>query len=155
MELKSTLKVFNEEEVESTLGIGGEGQRLRVLAGSEQHPSERMIVITKSFDAGTYEALHWHLIEAFYYVISGRGVIRDVEGKSYDLGPGSVIYAPPGIAGSHEWEILEPLKLVGFRATGDGERIIQFNVDRATKESSIAYDYLTKWAGTRFKKSLY
>ncbi len=73
MEVKSTLKVFSEEEVKSTLGIGGEGQRIRVLAGSEQHPSERMIVITKSFDAGKHEALHWHLIEAFYFVIAGRG----------------------------------------------------------------------------------
>jgi mannose-6-phosphate isomerase-like protein (cupin superfamily) len=155
MEVKSTLRVFNEEEVESTLGIGGEGQRIRVLAGSEQHPSERMMVITKSFDAETYEALHWHIIEAFYYVISGRGVLRDIEGKSYPLGPGSVIYAPSGIAGSHEWEIQEPLKLLAFRATGDGERIIQFNVDRETKSSSIAYDYLTKWAGTQFKKSMY
>jgi len=155
MGLKSILKVFNEEEVNSTLGIGGEGQRIRVLAGSEQHPSERMIVITKSFDAGTHETLHWHLIEAFYYVIAGRGVIKDIEGKSYDLRPGTVIYAPPGIAGSHEWEVHEPLKLIAFRATGDGERIIQFNVDKTSKESSIAYDYLTKWAGTQFKKSLY
>lgn len=73
MEVKSTLKVFNEEEVESTLGIGGEGQRIRVLAGSEQHPSERMIVITKSFDAGTYETLHWHLIEAFLLRHLGQG----------------------------------------------------------------------------------
>jgi quercetin dioxygenase-like cupin family protein len=155
MELKSTLKVFNEEEVSSSLGIGGEGQTIRVLVGNEQHPSERMMVITKTFDAGTHEKLHWHLIEAFYYIIAGKGRLKDVEGKTYDLRPGTFIYAPPGIAGSHEWEIQEPLKLIAFRATADGERIIQFEVDKTTKVSSIAYDYLTKWAGTQFKKSFY
>jgi hypothetical protein len=62
---------------------------------------------------------------------------------------------PPGIAGSHEWEVQEPLKLLAFRATGEGEKIIQFNVDKETKESSIALEYMTKWAGTQFKKSMY
>jgi len=154
MELKSTLRVFDEEEVESTLGIGGEGQRIRVLAGGEQHPSERMIVITKSFDAGTYEALHWHLIEAFYYVISGRAVMKDIEGKSHEIGPGSVVYAPPGLLGSHSWEIKEQLQLVAVRATTDLEKNIQFDVDESTKESSIEFDYLVKRGGANFK-SLY
>jgi hypothetical protein len=31
--------------------------------------------------------------------------MRDIGGNSYPIGPGSAIYAPPGIAGSHEWEI--------------------------------------------------
>ena len=53
MELQSTLRVFSEAEVKSTLGIGGEGQRIKILAGTDQHPSERMLVILKSFDAGT------------------------------------------------------------------------------------------------------
>jgi quercetin dioxygenase-like cupin family protein len=96
MKLKSALRVVHASEVPSTLGICGEGQPIRVLVGSPDHPSERMIVITKTFAAGTHEVLHWHLIEAFYYVISGRGVLKDIEGKNYPLGPGTIIYAPPG-----------------------------------------------------------
>jgi len=76
-------------------------------------------------------------------------------GKTYDLSPGTAIYAPPGIAGSHEWEITEPLQLIGFRSTGDGAKMMQFTVDKETKESSIALEYLRRWGGTEFKRSLY
>jgi len=153
-ELRSTLQVYNEEELRSEPGIGGPGQPLRRLIGDREHPSERLLAIVKTFEAGEHEQLHWHFIEAFYYVISGRGVVTDIEGKRYDVGPGAVIYAPPGIAGSHEWDIKEGLKLIGVRATNDPEKFIQFSVDRSNMESSIALDYLVKRAGTRFK-SLY
>lgn len=154
MDLQSTIRVFNETELTSVPGIG-EGQRLKVLTGNDQRPSERMMVFVKSFDAGSHEILHWHLIEVFYYIISGRGVLRDIMGKTYDLSPGTAIYAPPGIAGSHEWEITEPLQLIGFRSTGDGAKMMQFTVDKETKESSIALEYLRRWGGTEFKRSLY
>jgi len=116
MELKSTLKVFNESEIPGGTGVTT-GQTLKQLAGSAEHPSERIRAILASFKPGTHEKLHWHLIEAFYYVISGRAVMTDIEGKTYDIGPGSVVYAPPGIAGSHSWEIKEQLQLISFRAT--------------------------------------
>ena len=108
MELKSTLKVFNEADLPAVPGVT-QGQILKQLAGSAEHPSERLTVRLASFKPGTYEELHWHLIEAFYYVISGRAVMTDIEGKTYDIVPGSVVYAPPGIAGSHSWEIKEAL----------------------------------------------
>ena len=43
--------------------------------------------------------------------------MTDIEGKTYDIGPGSFVYAPPGIAGPHSWDVKEPLKLLGIRAT--------------------------------------
>ena len=153
MELKSTLRVFNQTEVTEGPGIA-KGQTIKVLAGSAQHPTERIRVSLASFKPGTHEYLHWHLIEVFYYVISGRAVMKDIEGKSHDIGPGSVVYAPPGFLGSHSWEIKEQLQLVAVRATTDLEKNIQFDVDESTKQSSVGFDYLINRGGANFK-SLY
>jgi mannose-6-phosphate isomerase-like protein (cupin superfamily) len=153
-ELKSTLKIFNEADVKAKRSIV-KGQAAKRLLSSPEHPSERLTVALVSFEPGTVEGLHWHLIEAFYYVISGRAVVRDIEGKSTDVGPGSVIYAPAGIAGSHEWEIKEKLQLIGVRATADPEKRMQFQVDPVTKTSSIELNILTElFNGSEFK-SLY
>ena len=96
--------------------------------GNAAHPTERLTVSLVTFQPGTHEKLHWHLIEVFYYVISGRASMTDIEGNEYHLGPGSVIYAGPGIAGSHSWTIKEKLQLIGIRATADAEKTIQFDV---------------------------
>jgi mannose-6-phosphate isomerase-like protein (cupin superfamily) len=154
MELKSTLKVFNAEDVPAGPGIVP-GLSLRRLVGDSNHPTERIMVSLGTFKPGTIEHLHWHLIEGLYFVISGRAVMADIEGKTYDIGPGSVIYAPPGIAASHAWEIKEPLQLISIRATTDLEKTIQFNVNQSTMESSIEFDYLVNRHATHFKKSLY
>jgi mannose-6-phosphate isomerase-like protein (cupin superfamily) len=154
MEMKSTLRVFHEAEVPAAPGVT-EGQTLKQIAGSAAHPTERITVRLASFQPGTHENLHWHLIEAFYYVISGRAVMKDIEGKTYEIGPGSVVYAPPGIAAAPSWEIKEALQLVSVRATTDSEKTIQFDVDPTTKGSSIALKDLVKRQATNFKKSLY
>ena len=155
MEIKSTLKVFNEADIPGAPGVVGRGQLVKQLAGSAERPSERLTVVLVSFEPGTHEHLHWHLIEVFYYVISGRAVMKDIEGKSHDIGPGSVVYASPGIAGSHSWEIKERLQLIGVRATADPEKTIQFDVDPTTKESTMPVDRLAKRQAISLKKSLY
>ena len=153
MELKSTLRIFNQAEAPEGPGIA-KGQTLKRLAGNAQYPTERVMVGLASFKPGTHEFLHWHLLEAFYYVISGRAVMKDIEGKAHDIGPGSVVYAPPRIAGAHSWKIKEPLQLLSVRATTDMEKNIQFDVDESTKQSIIALDYLLGRGGAKFK-SLY
>ena len=155
MEIKSTLKVFNEADIPGAPGVVGRGQLVKQLAGSAEHPTERLTVMLVSFEAGLHEHLHWHLIEVFYYVISGRAVMQDIEGKTHDIGPGSVVYASPGIAGSHSWEIKERLQLVAIRATADPEKTIQFDVDPATKESTMPLDRLAKRQAINLKRSLY
>ena len=155
MEIRTTLKVFNEADVAGAPGVVGNGQLVKQLAGSPEHPTERLTVMLVSFEAGLHEHLHWHLIEVFYYVISGRAVMKDIEGKTYDIGPGSVIYASPGIAGSHSWDIKERLQLVAIRATADPERTIQFDVDEATRMSTMPLDRLAKRQAISIKKSLY
>src|SRR5262245_46748384 len=103
MEVKSDLQVFNESSVPVTPGVV-KGLTIRKLAGSAEHPSERISVGVATFGPGTHEHLHWHLIETFHYVVSGKGIVRDIEGNVYNVGPGDVIYGPPGMRGSHEWK---------------------------------------------------
>ncbi len=154
MKMRSTLKVFNEADVPAGPGIV-KGQTLKRLGGSAEHPSEKIRVSLATFKPGTLEHLHWHLVESFHYVISGRAVIKDIEGKTYNVGPGSVVYAPPGISGSHEWDIKEELQLLGVRATTDPERNLQITVDESTKESKIELELLFRWGAVNFSKSLY
>ena len=155
MEIRSTLKVFNQADVSPVPGVVAKGHLVRQLAGSAEHPSEQLTVSLVDFEPGTHERLHWHLIEVFYYVISGRAVMKDIEGKTYELGPGSVIYARPGIAGSHSWEIKEKLQLIGIRATADPEKTIQFDVDPVTKESTMPVERLARRQAVDLKKSFY
>ena len=44
-------------------------------------------------------------------MISGHATVRNIEGKDFEAGPGSMIHAPAGIAGAHEWEVKESLEL--------------------------------------------
>ena len=158
MELKSSLSVFNEAEIPAGQGIVS-GQIRKRLAGNADHPSERILAILATFKPGTLEPLHWHVVEAFHYVISGRAVVRDIEGHAHEVGPGSVIYAPPGITGSHEWEVQEELQLLAIRATTDVERSLQITVDPSTRESRIELKQLAAdlivGGAVNFKQSLY
>jgi mannose-6-phosphate isomerase-like protein (cupin superfamily) len=155
MQIKSTLNVFNEASLPPFAGAAGSGHIMKRLAGTPEHPSESLTVGLATFDPGTHEKLHWHLIEAFYFVISGRAVMKDIEGGSHDIGPGTVVYAPPGIAGSHSWDIKEKLQLLSVRATADGQKIIQFDVDPDTKESTMPIGRLAARDAMSFKKSMY
>jgi mannose-6-phosphate isomerase-like protein (cupin superfamily) len=155
MGISSTLKIFNESEVAGTPGVVGPGQLVKQLVGNAEHPTERLTVSLVTFEAGLHEHLHWHLIEVFYYVISGRAVMNDIEGRSYEVGPGSVIYASPGIAGSHSWDIREKLQLMSVRATAEAEKTIQFDVDPVTRESTMPVERLARRDALSLKKSLY
>ena len=55
MKLKSTLRVFNEAEVQAGPGVV-QGQTLKPLAGDDAHSSERITVRLASFKPGTLEA---------------------------------------------------------------------------------------------------
>ena len=153
MELKSTLKVFNEGDIDAVPGVIG-GQKQKRLIGVDERPSERIKVVLASYKADSLEPLHWHPIEALYFVVSGKAVVRDIEGNCFDAGPGTVIYAPAGIAGSHEWYVPEQLQLIAVCATTDLERKLQFTVDKHTLSSKIEFDELIKRGGANFK-SLY
>jgi mannose-6-phosphate isomerase-like protein (cupin superfamily) len=151
MDVKSTLKVINEADFKGQRGVT-EGQTYKRLIGwPEVHATDRVRLGRASYLPGTYEQLHWHPIEACYYVISGHATVRDFEGKEYEVGPGAIIYAPPGIAGAHEWEVKEALELLDIRATTETNRKMQFTVDKKTKRSYIDLDELAKRDGISFK----
>jgi len=151
MEIKSTLRVINEADYEGARGVT-EGQTYKRLVGCpEVVATDRVRLGRASYLPGTYEQLHWHPIEACYYVISGHATVRDVEGREYEVSAGSIIYAPPGFAGAHEWEVKEGLELLDIRATTESNRKIQFTVDKATKRSYIDLDELAKREAIDFK----
>jgi len=150
MELKTTLKVIDQAGIQSQRGVT-QGQTMKRLVGCPEVPTDRVRVGFASYEAGTIEELHWHPIEAFYYVLSGHAIVRDIEGKEYHVGPGTAIYAPPGIAGAHEWQVKEGLQLLAVRATTESVRKLQFTVDKKTKRSYIELDELIRRGGMSFK----
>lgn len=154
MVIESTLKVFNEADLEGRPRPGVPGQVMKMLVG-RQTPTERMNVALGNFTPGTYAPLHWHFVEVFYYVISGRAVVKDINGKAYNAGPGSVIYAEPGIAGAHSYDIKEPMKLLAVRATTDPEKTLNIVIDDQTKETRIKIETLVRRGVAKFSKSLY
>ena len=154
MDVKSTLRVINQAQVTEIPGVVG-GQTLRPIVGCPEFPSERIRVAVATFKAGTHEHLHWHLIETFHYVVAGKGIVRDIEGNVYNVGPGDVVYGPPGMRGSHEWEVKEMLQILTIKGTVDPERAIQFNIDRSTMESSASLDYLVGRGVADMKDSFY
>src|SRR5690242_611835 len=128
MEIEPTLRVIDKARVKKLPGVV-EGQTLQPLVGVPDFPSERVRVAVATFEPGTHEELHWHAIEVFYYVMAGGATVRDYHGKEYPVGPGSAIYAPAGIAGSHEWEVgPDGLQLLSIRATLEGHKRMQFTV---------------------------
>ena len=151
MKEKSTLQVFNKAQVRDQPGVVS-GQTLKPLVGCPEHPSERIRATVATFEPNTHEHLHWHAIEVFYYVMSGSAIVRDYHGKEYEVGPGTAIYAPAGLAGSHEWQVKENgLQLLSIRATIDGHRRMQFTVDRDTRRSYIELDELITMDGVNFR----
>ena len=99
MEVKSTLKVVNISKINGAEGVIPE-QSMRRLIGCPEIPTDRLRVGHATYTPGSKEALHWHPIEAFYYILSGHATVRDIEGKEYEVSAGSFLYCPPGIAGA-------------------------------------------------------
>ena len=150
MEVKSTLRVIDQATVQAAGGVT-DGQSLKRIVGFSDTPTDRIRIALATYKAGTVEDLHWHPIEAFYYVISGHATVRNFEGEEFHVGPGTGIYAPAGIAGAHEWEVKEALQLLSVRATTEPDRKMQFTVDKETKRSYIDLEELEKRGGVSFK----
>ena len=150
MEVKSTLRVIDQADVKARGGVT-DGQTLKPIVGFADTPTDRIRIALATYKAGTLEALHWHPIEAFYFVLSGHATVRNIEGREFEVSAGSFIYAPPGIAGAHEWEVKEGLTLLAVRATTESDRKMQFTVDKETKRSYIDLDELAKRGGISFK----
>ena len=150
MEVKSTLRVINQADIEGHVGVIP-GQSMKRLVGCAEVPTDRVRVGLATYAPGSIEELHWHPIESFYFVISGHATVRNFEGEEFEVGPGCAIYAPPGIAGAHEWEVKEALQILAVRATTESDKKMQFTIDKKTKRSYIDLDELAKRGGISFK----
>jgi quercetin dioxygenase-like cupin family protein len=149
-EVKSTLKVIHDGDLASQPPVT-EGQTMKYLVGCEGVPADRLRVGLATYAPGRVEQLHWHPIEALYYVVSGHAVVRNYEGVEVEAGPGTVIYAPAGIAGAHGWVVKEGLQLFVVSATVETDRKLQFKIDEKTKRSYVDLEKLTKRNATSFK----
>ena len=149
-EVRATLRVLHQADVPGGPGPA-EGQTYQRLVGADDQPTDRVRLGRSTYRPGSLEQLHWHPIEALYYVISGSATVRDVEGGEYEVGPGSLVYAPAGLAGAHEWKVRESLELLDIRATNETSRKLQFTVDRATLRSSIGVEELERRDGISFR----
>ena len=150
MQVKSTLRVIDQADVKARGGVT-DGQTLKPIVGFADTPTDRIRIAVATYEPGTLEPLHWHPIEAFYYIISGHAIVRNIEGEEFHVGGGTGIYAPPGIAGAHEWEVKESLQLLSVRASTEPDRKMQFTVDKETKRSYIDLEELVKRGGVSFK----
>lgn len=149
MEIASLLQVRHQTDVPGRVGVVP-GQTYQPLIGVPDRMTERVRLGRATYAPGTLEPLHWHPIEALYYVVSGAATVRNVAGAAFEVDAGAFIYAPPGLAGAHEWEARESLELLDIRATTDTHRKMQFTVDRATLRSYIDVDELAKREGISF-----
>ena len=94
MEVKSTLRVIDAAGLAAEEGVT-QGQTIKRIVGHATEPSDRVRIGLATYEAGSYEQLHWHPIEAYYFVVSGHATVRDIEGREFPVGPGCSIYAPP------------------------------------------------------------
>jgi mannose-6-phosphate isomerase-like protein (cupin superfamily) len=137
MDVKSTLKVYHQAEHPGKRGVTDCQTYQRLVGWPEVQERPTARVGRATCKPGTYEQLQWHLIEACYYVIPGHATVRNFECEEFEISAGSMIYAPPGIAGAREWEVKEALERLDIRATNETNRKIQYTVDKETKRSYI------------------
>ena len=149
MDITSTLVVQRAADQEVLPGVT-EGQTLQRMVGNDLVATDRVRAALATYVPGTVEALHWHPIEALYFVHAGHALVRDIEGTETTAGPGDLIYAPAGLAGAHEWEALDALVLLSIRATPESDRKLQFTVDKDTKRSWVDVDDLARRGGISF-----
>ena len=62
MNIKSTLKIFNQADVQPVPGVLPRGQMVKQLVDNADQPTERLTVSLVDFEPGIHEHLHWHLI---------------------------------------------------------------------------------------------
>ena len=151
VDVQPTLRVISEKDFPGRRGVT-DGQTYQRLVGwPEVQKTDRVRLGRATYKPGTYEQLHWHPIEACYYVISGHATVRNFKGEEFEVSAGSIIYAPAGIAGAHEWEVKESLELLDIRATNETDKKIQYTVDKETKRSYIDIEDLAYREALSFK----
>lgn len=149
-QLKTTLNFQQVQDVKAQPGQAGKGHMVKRLIGGHVTPTERVEYLWNEYEIGVREPLHWHLTEMAYYVVSGKAVLRDIRGKTYELTPDTLVYAPAGIAGSHSFEAKTKLEMLELNVYAgiDGPNMPWILVDEKTKMSTIEFDNILKFGKT-------
>jgi quercetin dioxygenase-like cupin family protein len=147
--LNPVLQVRNQSETEGRVGVVP-GQTYQTLIGDGGRGTDRVRLGRATYQPSTLEPLHWHPIEALYYVIAGSATVRNVAGEEFPVTGGSYIYAPAGIEGAHEWEVDDHLELLDIRATNVASRKFQYTVDKSTMRSYIDLSEVARREGLSF-----
>jgi quercetin dioxygenase-like cupin family protein len=99
---------YLEEKAEEIEEAGAHGIKLRTVIG-EKDGAPNFFMRVVSFEAGAEGPNHSHPYEHETYVTSGTGVV-EVEGKTFSLKPGDVVYIPPDA--SHCFRTTEPMEML-------------------------------------------
>lgn len=110
------MKVVNIRDIQGGIGVIPE-QSMRRLFGCPEILTDRLRVGHATYMPRSIEELHWHPIEAFYCILSGHAIVRDIEGKDHKVSAGSFLYCPPGIADAHQREVKESLERLANRSS--------------------------------------
>ena len=86
-------------------------------------PGLKLVFRKRAFKPGAAIGYHLQKEDEIYYVLSGRGVMT-IDGKSFDVGPGSAILTRPG--SSH-----------GLKQTGSEDLVILINYERVGSSSQF------------------
>ena len=82
-------------------------------------PNMKLVFRKRAFKPGSGVGLHTQKEDEIYYVISGRGVMT-VDGKSFDVTPGTAVLTRPG--SSH-----------GLKQAGSEDLVILINYEQQTR----------------------
>ena len=75
MSVKSTLQIIKQADHPGRRGVTDGQTYQRLIGWPEVNETDRIRLGRATYAPGTYEQLHWHPIEACYYVIAGNATI--------------------------------------------------------------------------------
>ena len=88
------MEVINRNAV--TAFLGPDGATIRELAASRNSSARKQSLAEATIPVGGTVTLHYHkVIEEFYYIVSGTGLMT-IEGEEREVGPGDTVIIVPG-----------------------------------------------------------
>lgn len=87
----------------------------RLLKGAPLQNNKTHFQVADKFFAGEWgsEVGCWKVSYSeneYFHILSGKSIIRDLEGNELELNPGDQVCVPAGFEG--EWEVLEPTQKI-------------------------------------------
>lgn len=107
---------------EGYVGVTGYGGRFVAKVGSESTGASQLFAGTVTFPPGAEIGTHLHEVdEEVVYVLEGTVTVT-LEEKEYTVGPGGMIFVPPGTWMAIANRTEAPALLLGVASRGDVER---------------------------------